>query len=40
LCVRFVGNVKEIQEPSAFEVEMEIRNLKIQKSPGIHQINA
>jgi hypothetical protein len=33
-------NFKEIQEPSAFEVEMVIGKLKRHKSPGIDQIHA
>jgi hypothetical protein len=39
LSVRSVINVREIQEPSAFEVEMEIIKLNIHKSPSIVQIH-
>jgi hypothetical protein len=39
LYVRFVINIREGHEPSAFEVEMAIRDLKRHKSPGIDQID-
>jgi hypothetical protein len=38
--VRFVINIREDQEPSAFEVEMDIGKLKRQKSQGTDQIQA
>jgi len=40
LCVRLVLNVREIQKPTAFEVEMAIEKLKRPKSPGIDEIQA
>jgi len=40
LFVRFVINIGEIHEPSAFEVEMAIENPKRQKSHGIIQNQA
>ena len=38
LYVRFVINIRESHEPSAFEVEMAIGKLKRHKSMGIDQI--
>ena len=38
--VRFVIDIREGHEPSAFEVVMAIRELKRHKSPGIDQIQA
>jgi len=37
-CVRFVINIREFHEPSAFEVEMPIGKLKRHKSTVIDQI--
>jgi hypothetical protein len=38
LCARFVINIRESQEPSAFKVEVVIGNLKSHKSPSIDHI--
>ena len=40
LCERFVLNIREIQEPSAFEVEMAIGKMNRHKLSGIDQIQA
>jgi len=40
LCVRFVINIREVHEPSAFEMEMVTEKLNRHKSPGIYQIQA
>jgi hypothetical protein len=40
LCVRFVINIREVHESSAFEVEMAIEKLKRQNTPGIDQMQS
>jgi hypothetical protein len=40
LYVRFVINIREDHEPSAYEIKMTIGKLKIYKSLGIDQIQA
>jgi hypothetical protein len=40
LCLRFVINISEFQESSAFEVEMAIIEMKRHKLSGIDQIQA
>jgi len=40
LCVRFVINIREFHEPSAFEVELAIKKVKRHKTPGINHIQA
>jgi len=40
LCVCFVINIRELQEPSAFEVETAFGNVNRHKSPGIDENQA